>query len=998
MSTAATPVMTSNLSPGSTWRKWDLQACTKHYSNYCGPTLTPEQLELLSSQTCLPKEKINSAHREVSDEEYAKIYVEYLAHFTDLSVVAITNHNTGHGLEAILNYLAAKAACTEERYKNLHIFPGVEIGASDKCHILAIFNPASQNKHKYEYDQRGTRVRELSWDEYIERFLDAIGVPAQRFESGKPASSASRSTCGILDLCEDWDFLPVFPHVNDGAGWYRELPENLRKESFRHAMFGIVDTKSVGANSDLRRILSGQKAEYGPKVTAQIETSDAQSISQIGSRFVWVKADPTFEGLRQILFEPSERVYVGDEAPSLKNPHEVIKSVRVVNAPDWFWQTDIPLNSDLVAIIGGRGSGKSALVELMALAGGSERFNQNEYTKESFLAKASKKTLGNPHPLIGAKIELMWQSGEVDEVQVPYPLRQPRAPEKVKFLPQKFVERLCDPENPAEIQEEIERVVFQRLDEKNRQGASNFTELRNIITQKSVLKAKKLRQSIQELNQRIAEARSRIDAFPQKEAELVRKENELKKLDEAKPELAEENRRDIEELEELAKARQQVQRQISSRNEQLSELDALNTRIDLFAEDVAAYNEDIRTRLQRIGLDTQADAFLMRVPDVKSILAIRKETLLSEIRILEIGGDGATTPSLSELDKKIADIRGRLQLSETKRKGFEKYQAERQTLVGAIHALREEIQEIQGSAKESLALNLKDRFERYLDIFDVLQEERRTLEDLYGPLREVLQSGGDVGRKLTFWSRINADLNAHTQRCLDELLDRTRRGRYREENALGIKIGEFLRRIEESEFQRETIRTAVAELYDSFFSDTDGNQIRIADQLRVRKAERDFDDWFFNTDLFSVSYSIKFDNKDLQLLSPGQKGIVLLLLYLEIEQEDRRPLIIDQPEENLDNISIYDNLVEYFRKCKKNRQIIMITHNPNLVVNADAEQVIVADFDGARTPKISYQSGALENTVMRDGSPGIREHVCKILEGGAEAFRRREKKYSLPPA
>jgi hypothetical protein len=75
----------------------------------------------------------------------------------------------------------------------------------------------------------------------------------------------------------------------------------------------------------------------------------------------------------------------------------------------------------------------------------------------------------------------------------------------------------------------------------------------------------------------------------------------------------------------------------------------------------------------------------------------------------------------------------------------------------------------------------------------------------------------------------------------------------------------------------------------------------------------------------------------------------------------------------------------------------MITHNPNLVVNTDAEQVIVADFDGARTPRIAYRSGALENTLMPDDMPGIRNNVCRILEGGTEAFRRREQKYSLPP-
>jgi len=73
------------------------------------------------------------------------------------------------------------------------------------------------------------------------------------------------------------------------------------------------------------------------------------------------------------------------------------------------------------------------------------------------------------------------------------------------------------------------------------------------------------------------------------------------------------------------------------------------------------------------------------------------------------------------------------------------------------------------------------------------------------------------------------------------------------------------------------------------------------------------------------------------------------------------------------------------------------THNPNLVVNTDSEQVIEADFDGSRKPRIVYTSGALENTSTNPACWGIRERVCQVLEGGSEAFKKREEKYSLPP-
>jgi energy-coupling factor transporter ATP-binding protein EcfA2 len=112
------------------------------------------------------------------------------------------------------------------------------------------------------------------------------------------------------------------------------------------------------------------------------------------------------------------------------------------------------------------------------------------------------------------------------------------------------------------------------------------------------------------------------------------------------------------------------------------------------------------------------------------------------------------------------------------------------------------------------------------------------------------------------------------------------------------------------------------------------------------------------------------------------------LLYLAIDKEDDRPLIIDQPEENLDPKSIFDELVPLFREVKSRRQIIIVTHNANLVVNTDPDQVIVANCGPHRIgllPPISYESGGLEN-------PSIRKHVCGILEGGEEAFKERAKR------
>jgi ABC-type polar amino acid transport system ATPase subunit len=118
---------------------------------------------------------------------------------------------------------------------------------------------------------------------------------------------------------------------------------------------------------------------------------------------------------------------------------------------------------------------------------------------------------------------------------------------------------------------------------------------------------------------------------------------------------------------------------------------------------------------------------------------------------------------------------------------------------------------------------------------------------------------------------------------------------------------------------------------------------------------------------------------------------VLLLLYLALDDTDDRPLIIDQPEENLDPKSVYDELVPLFQAAKRKRQVIIVTHNANLVINADADQIIVAEVGaqaGRGLPPITYRSGGLEQAH-------IRRIVCDILEGGEAAFRDRARRLRI---
>ena len=137
----------------------------------------------------------------------------------------------------------------------------------------------------------------------------------------------------------------------------------------------------------------------------------------------------------------------------------------------------------------------------------------------------------------------------------------------------------------------------------------------------------------------------------------------------------------------------------------------------------------------------------------------------------------------------------------------------------------------------------------------------------------------------------------------------------------------------------------------------------------------------------------------------GKRALFALSLLLN-EAQDSWPLLIDQPEDDLDSRSIYDTVVPYLMARKRERQIIMVSHNANLVIGADSEQIVVANRHGddrrnSHGQMFDYRPGSLEHTKPQTvhesvlDSCGIREHACQILDGGKDAFAKRRDKYKI---
>jgi len=273
-----------------------------------------------------------------------------------------------------------------------------------------------------------------------------------------------------------------------------------------------------------------------------------------------------------------------------------------------------------------------------------------------------------------------------------------------------------------------------------------------------------------------------------------------------------------------------------------------------------------------------------------------------------------------------------------------------------------------------------DRLTRYEAVFSALQKEEQTLEQLYAPLRSHINADPRLS-KLNFVVDRVVNIEAWANRG-ESLLD-LRKPPF---NGRGI-LAEMARVCLLPAWKSGTPQEARAAMQS--FMDQHARQA--AEALTQDSTLLDFGEWLFSTNHISVRYGIQYEGVEIAHLSPGTRGVVLLTLYLALDEWDVRPLIIDQPEENLDPRSVLADLVPFFRDAAKRRQIIMVTHNANLVVNTDSDQVIVAvahRTSPTALPQVTYTAGGLED-------PAIRSHVCSLLEGGEEAFRKRGQRYGV---
>jgi ABC-type lipoprotein export system ATPase subunit len=904
------------------------------------------------------------------------------------------------------------------------LFPNVEMRLDIKTekkipiNLHLLFSPDDPNHEveierilgqlKFEYQDRSYLCTLPELMALGLKFLGSKGTQLQALRKGANQFKITLSDLRELFRKERWlrqnCLVAVAGSSNDGTAGLQEddsyVATRREIERFAHIIFASTPSQiefwlGRTANHDRGYIEQTYRA-----LKPCLHGSDAHREESVGSpaldRFCWLKGDVAFEALRQAVIEPADRVWIGPNPP-----HHLISSTAVsevtTSGTPWLVNTRVELNPGLVAIIGARGSGKTALAEMVATGAHAAGAGLGS---SSFLVRAS-----TPIDHLGqASVELGWADGSKTKAYL-----RPGAEEDfenwsedTRYLSQHFVERLCSASGLAtELRSEMERVVYEKTESTNRLETDSFEELLAAYVQPIADRRTDLQASIRSISDDIAKEDLLKNQLPALRAgrDALKKQVETGRAELVKlvPKGKQERATRLGLLE-SACARAQIK--VESLRRRRRALDDLTAEV----AHVRNSREPMRLAEMRrkfVGAeisDTDWAAFQMVFKgDVDSIL--KQAKLRADLAIeVAVQGDpkSPTDTSKTPLEKWPLNVAMAKRDEAKKEVGIDaqqqkKYDDLQRTVAQqeiAVKRLDGQILSAEGAEARRQAL-LESRRDAYGHIFETLIEEEKVLEDLYAPLGRDLATAKGALAKLEFAVRRNVDMDSWVK-AGEDLLDFRKESQFRGIGALRKQAEQYL----QDAWQTGTA-DAVAKAMDAFRSKFSKDLLASIPNMIQPEERRAWNQsvaaWLYSTDHISIRYGIQYEGVAIEQLSPGTRGIVLLLLYLAVDLQDARPLIIDQPEENLDPNSVFEELVPHFREARKRRQIIIVTHNANLVVNTDADQVIVARSERPETsslPTISYESGSLENS-------SIRRRVCQILEGGERAFLERERRYRL---
>ena len=746
------------------------------------------------------------------------------------------------------------------------------------------------------------------------------------------------------------------------------------------------------------------------------------------NHYCWVKSDKTFKGLIDAVANAKDRIFIGLEPGELisqkKRSGYSIKEVKIVaktNEAKEHWIDDsVPLNQSMVSIIGNKGSGKSALADSIGLLGNSNKFTYFSFLNQNRFFHTSNQFSNNYSGTLS-----FYNGEKLNDIDLKKDFYDPSQIELVTYLPQRYIEKTCNEVDKRFFINEINNIIFSYLDEIDKDGFSNLNELIESRFEECNKDIFKVQNEIKNINKQLVKKLSfktiayrRALTVAKKEIEreienhkLNKPKEVLKPKDEINSKMATLINQCNELLESIEKEYRSTFNEYKSIEEEYKNLIAIENSVketktlitdlnDLFKKHFDKYDNSVKFEIFLTGKDSK------KYKEYKENLSkkynfLREKLLNNESGIknydldnLTIGHIKATIDSSVRYKEKIDNLNHLIELiSKTvsdEQAAYQKYQIDlknwNETLIflekgddsnpskQSLKSINDEFEYIdQSLSKEIEQLKIK-RNEMVCELFDSFSRKNSELKGLYAPVQQQLNIIlNDNSDRIAFDSRIVID-NKFVS-LFDSFINHRVASGFKDANDLQNLVSEtdFSSKENVCSFIKTILERAETDL-DSFFGK----------MLKDENGQLDFINYLTTMQYLSIQYSLKMNDKPLEQLSPGEKGVVLLVFYLALDKNPK-PLIIDQPEDNLDNQSIFTKLTKLIKYAKQNRQIIVVTHNPNIAVACDSEQIIYASIEQG-TNKISYESGAIENPIMS-------RHIVDVLEGTMPAFDFRAQKY-----
>jgi histidinol phosphatase-like PHP family hydrolase/predicted ATPase len=822
----------------------------------------------------------------------------------NLEVIAITDHNDISGIEEAREY---------SKGRSIYVFPGIEITAKGG-HILALFD--------LDFPLNS-----------LNDFLPRVGITSQ--QRGRQTALAEDFET-VLNEINKFGGLAIAAHADHKNGFLVSIQQGRHRIRIYSNTF--LSGLEIYDSNNIEIYSKGSKPNYKRKI-ACIQSSDSHDLSEIGRRFCYLKMDKvSLEGLRQALLDHDVKIKHMTDDILLKIPF--IKNIKATGG--FFEGEDLGFHRNLNCIIGGKGTGKSLLIEFLRFAFEDvsiiEDIAQDHWGKiRERLGEDGKITVicedeNGTEYVIEREYDPFFESESKSKVILKLTGDETSFPFNPFFFSQGEIARISS--LPLAQLELIDKYID--IDEENNEEAALISTLEqnardiqthyeNIIKLDYVLKDKDTGKTVTEA--RLTKLKSGItDPILTEFPKWNEEQNYLTKLLDGIGSL-EENINEFFEQMDIMSYFPTLTEDLSPNLEKLKKLDKLKKEFKVLIEDKAKsfsdYLEGKKEQIQEV------------IDEIRPKYLEKKEQ--HDAHLIGLGAE-----DIKKIQKQILAL-------QTRKSDLQKKESHRHRLFNNYTKIKNDREELLGSLKKVRAARYKKRHEKSKQLEESLDNQ------------------------------INININAEGDReeYFQELCRLATGSHVRDKDLENI-----VNNIDPDVFIYATLRKE-----SEFISSESSIEKDWADRLIAHLRTKSRED-LLNlqtvslTDLPEIRFRIDMSNwRLLDQCSIGQKSTVILSLVLV---EGDEPIIIDQPEDALDSIFIYKMIVKKLRQEKEGRQYILTTHNPNILVSADSDLSFILEAS-AEKGKVKSRGG-LDRTDTN-------ELVLLHLEGGPDAFNLRSQKY-----